>query len=330
MICMTLLTAGMSGFCYSKDSVDNSLVTTLNAINLSNVKKENDKKILNLLSKLDSYQSNNLNLTTSDNDLYTARSADSTNIAPADDDSQDVLQEKKKSVTESTESAKNDGFSVNAAGQSIDSRQPGNVNQPAQPEKETLLINNKVNNRKNNENDGAQKKDLQGQIDDLNDKIESMHDQIVMLINLQKLSYDNKSISDELEKNRVPQASAGTGSQSYLDVYAKRKGVKISPAGFAYKIIKAGSDKIDQGALFSLTLTEKNTGGKVLSQVKDIPLRYNEQLPVIIYKAIDFIGYGGSIQVVALANKSYPHGDYPKGTGPFTPLTYMINVDKLD
>lgn len=290
-------------YCYAIDSGPDSLVQALSSMDLKTVEKKNEAEMNDIISKLSSTQVKT-DLTAISNEKKD--DSKNTELKPLDQNKTPVDVNPLKSQPEAIDSANDKNVKSENIKMTTDNGK----------EKASAVVKDSLN-------DDALHEDVVR----LERKIEVIDSELDALIKLQKLSYENNTIASELDKSKPLVNKKNDNSNSdYIKKFLKGKGVSEDPSGFGYMILKAGSGKITENSLLRLTVSEKTANGRALSLARDVTLRYSANLPPIIYKSLQYIGFGGEVKAVALARYSYPKGDYPKGIIANSPLVYMIDV----
>lgn len=159
--------------------------------------------------------------------------------------------------------------------------------------------------------------------------LEKQNQLLLDLIELQKqvINYLDL-IRDTCSSQINPQnlAKKAVTPPDFVATYAKKKGVHLDPSGFAYVLLKKGNQVVTPGMLFKISLQECTTNGKVVSQVKDVTLKYDDKLPRVVFRAVALIGIGGTIKVVAYARDTYAKNTLPEGINLDTPLVYKFST----
>ncbi len=292
-------------YCYAIDSGPDSIAQALSSMDLKNVEKKNESEMNDIISKLSS-----IKVKTDSTAMANEKKDDPKNTGLK-------LLDQNKTPENVT--------SLKSPPEEIDSTNDKNV----KPENIKMTTDAGKEKISAEEKDSFNDKTLHEEVVRLERKIEVIDSELDALIKLQKLSYENNTITLELDKSKPLVNEKNDNSNSdYIKKFLKGKSVSEDPSGFGYMILKAGSGKITENSLLRLTVSEKTANGRVLSLARDVTLRYSANLPPIIYKSLQYIGFGGEVKAVALARYSYPMGDYPKGVTANSPLVYMIDVGK--
>ncbi|MDN0116912.1 FKBP-type peptidyl-prolyl cis-trans isomerase N-terminal domain-containing protein [Yersinia intermedia] len=118
-------------------------------------------------------------------------------------------------------------------------------------------------------------------------------------------------------------------SNSYLQEFDKKKGVKKSPSGFSYQVVSAGNNKKNTGnGPLRIQLRESLSTGVIVSDTdkledKSITIYY-EQLPPLLQEGINMIGEGGFVKIVVPAQLVYGDAGSPPLIPPKSTLIYDL------
>ncbi|CNG60660.1 FKBP-type peptidyl-prolyl cis-trans isomerase N-terminal domain-containing protein [Yersinia intermedia] len=118
-------------------------------------------------------------------------------------------------------------------------------------------------------------------------------------------------------------------SNSYLQEFNKKKGVKKSLSGFSYQVVSAGNNKKNTGnGPLRIQLRESLSTGVIVSDTdkledKSITIYY-EQLPPLLQEGINMIGEGGFVKIVVPAQLVYGDAGSPPLIPPKSTLIYDL------
>ncbi|QIU90110.1 hypothetical protein [Yokenella regensburgei] len=285
---------------YAADPDLNSLGNTLSSLDLKSVEQKNDLEINDLIAKLKSTQTHA--------DILKVVQFHKNNLGPESEKTIEVINPAKEEV----------GIKDADKSNTVLTKSNPVANDDGEEKKTAASV---VNN--------ATSQDLKDEVAMLKKKMEVIDSEINTLIKLQRLVYENSTISSELNVSKPPENKKIIDANAdYMKKFLKGRGVSEDPSGFGYQILRAGTGKITEDSLLRLTVSEKTIAGKTLSIAHDITLRYSSDLPSVIFKSLQYIGFGGEVKAVALAKYSYPKEDYPKGVTASSPLVYLIDVAK--
>ena len=118
-------------------------------------------------------------------------------------------------------------------------------------------------------------------------------------------------------------------SNSYLQEFNKKKGVKKSPSGFSYQVVSAGNNKKKPGNKpLRIQLRESLSTGVIVSDTDKLEEKsitiYYEQLPPLLQEGINMIGEGGFVKIVVPAQLVYGDAGSPPLIPPKSTLIYDL------
>ena len=118
-------------------------------------------------------------------------------------------------------------------------------------------------------------------------------------------------------------------SNSYLQEFNKKNGVKKSPSGFSYQVVSAGNNKKNTGnGPLRIQLRESLSTGVIVSDTDKLEEKsitiYYEQLPPLLQEGINMIGEGGFVKIVVPTQLVYGDAGSPPLIPPKSTLIYDL------
>lgn len=118
-------------------------------------------------------------------------------------------------------------------------------------------------------------------------------------------------------------------SNSYLQEFNKKNGVKKSPSGFSYQVVSAGNNKKKPGNKpLRIQLRESLSTGVIVSDTDKLEEKsitiYYEQLPPLLQEGINMIGEGGFVKIVVPTQLVYGDAGSPPLIPPKSTLIYDL------
>lgn len=99
----------------------------------------------------------------------------------------------------------------------------------------------------------------------------------------------------------------------------------VSSDGLQFFVVKKGTLLKDKDSPRSLSLTERLAPeGKLISQVPQLTISPDDEMPPIVRNALPLIGPGTEVEVFALAQQIYEDRPLPKDVSPYSVLHYQI------
>lgn len=137
-----------------------------------------------------------------------------------------------------------------------------------------------------------------------------------------------KELADEALNSFMQKVQQGTAQKFKLanqkidKLIGSRKPLLISHGIVWFRVTQG--KPVSAGQPIVISMTERISGGKLISKVSPISLHYDDEMPDIIRDGISLPGVGGEVVAYALAETVYGSHPLPKNIQPFTVMEYHL------